>query len=297
MIENSEFRAKGPKLESMRIMIRRKDHTSPTMTIIVQALAAIATGVSPRDMAEIIGKDPSLSLKVVRVASSAAFYAGDVRSIRHAIDLLGPLQVGSILASIQMVEHTESLSKVQGMDQQAFRLRSLLTAGTARTIARKIGTVDPDLAHITGLLLDCGYLCMAGFFPREMSMVALSASKAQDEDIRDIEKYYLGFDHTEVSELMTKEHGLSPAICDASRWHHEPMFAQEQNRMLVDIVHLADWIAAKLGYSTFKNAAPPRLDDYACKRLGLQPADMESMLGPLKSEAMQHDQAIDDIAA
>ncbi|MBX3117913.1 MAG: HDOD domain-containing protein [Fimbriimonadaceae bacterium] len=297
MIDQGAFHAKGPKLDSLRIMIRRKDQTSPMQAIIVQALTAIAAGEPPRDVAEVVGKDPSLSLKVVRVASSAAFYAKPVQSIRHAIDLLGPLQVGSILASLQMVSNSDSLSKVQGMDQQGFRLRSLLTAGTARTIARKIGTVDPDLAHITGLLLDCGYLCMAGFFPREMSMVALSASQAPNEDVRGIEKYYLGFDHTEVGELMTGEHGLAQAICEASRWHHEPIFASEPNRALVDIVHLADWIAAKLGYTTFPNSAIPKLDDYACKRLGIQPADLESMFGPLMTEAMQHDSAMGDLAA
>ncbi len=296
MIDQNAYRAYGPKLDSMRIMIRRKDQTSPMMAIIIKALAAIAAGATPRDTAEIIGKDPILSLKVVRVASSAAFYANEVQSIRHAIDLLGPLQVGSILASLQLAAHAESLSKIQGIDQQAFRLKCLLTAGTARTISRKSTAVDPDLAHIAGLLLDGGYLCMASFFPREMCMVALSASKAPNEDVRDIEKYYLGFDHTDVGVLMMEEFGLAPAICEASRWHHEPMFATDEHRTLVDIVHLADWIAAKLGYSIFPGSALPKLDDFAVKRLGIQPADLEAMFGSMVSEAMQHDRAIEQAA-
>lgn len=296
MIDQQEFRVHGPRLDSMRIMIRRKFQTSPAAAIMVQTLTAIASGAPPREIADIVGKDPGLSLKVVKVASSAAFNAKEVQSIRHAIDLLGPLQVGSILASLQMVSNSESLNKVQGMDQQSFRMRALLTAGTAKTIARKAQAVDPDLAHIAGLLIDSGYLCMANFYPREMSMVALSASKAPNEDVRDIEKYYLGFDHTQVGELMTAEHGLAESICESSRWHHEPMFAKDEHKSLVDIVHLADWVAAKLGFSAFPNSAAPTLDEYTCKRLGIDPEEIKQMFTSMVSEAIQHDEAIDKAA-
>jgi HD-like signal output (HDOD) protein len=280
-------------MESLRILIRRKDHSSTTAESVAKAALKTAKGAELHDIAETISKDPFLALKVIRIAGSPSFGAHRIQSVQHAVELLGYRQIASILISVAMAIHADEAMRIQGMDPHRFRMRSLVTAGLARLMAQKSSSVDPDLAYMAGLFADCGYLGISRFLPKQMTMIALTYQKGCARPLAEVEGYYLGFEHTEVGELMAEEYSFCSSVTSAIRWHHTPMMAGFEEQAVVDLVHLAMFTADQLGYLPFEACPASELDLFCCDRLQIDPEAFQSRLSTITDDAAAHNEMLD----
>lgn len=127
---------------------------------------------SAQHIANAVLRDYSLTLKVVRTANSVHYNRGQaVRSVTHAMMLLGVGTVRSLAMSLLLFEHYRS----RGTDLKELLLLSLLTANHAREAALRLGLPEPEMAHLCGMCRNIGELLVACHFPSAYTTIGAVA--------------------------------------------------------------------------------------------------------------------------
>jgi HD-like signal output (HDOD) protein len=108
-------------------------------------------------LADLIGKDPALSAKVLRVANSARYSPlRSVGSLREATATLGMTTLRKLTITTCM---TGSFKVLEGLDSARFWRHGMATAALAGELAA-LSLVDTDTAYLAGLMLRTGQLLM-----------------------------------------------------------------------------------------------------------------------------------------
>lgn len=129
---------------------------------------------SAQHLANAVLRDYSLTLKVVRSANSVHYNRGQaVRSVTHAMMLLGVGTVRSLAMSLLLFDHFRS----RGSNLKELLLLSLLTANHAREAALKLGLPEPEMAHLCGMCRNIGELLVACHFPSAYATIGRVAQE------------------------------------------------------------------------------------------------------------------------
>ncbi|MDI1261568.1 HDOD domain-containing protein [Aquabacterium sp.] len=108
-------------------------------------------------LAELIGKDPSLSATVLRIANTARYSPlRSVSSLREATATLGMTTLRNLALGTCMAK---AFPAVAGLDRRRFWCRGIATAHYAGLVGRAT-LVDPEIAYLGGLMLQTGQLLM-----------------------------------------------------------------------------------------------------------------------------------------
>jgi len=120
----------------------------------VQRILALTSNLacSPKDLVNIIGKDPVVTVKVLRVVNSA-YYGLSTRmtSIDHAVVFLGFNTIKNLALSMAAISMLPS-NPLAGFDGQRYLVHSLTVAGLARRLAQQLPEADPNDCFIAGLI-------------------------------------------------------------------------------------------------------------------------------------------------
>ena len=88
------------------------------------------------DVARVIGGDPALTMKVLKVVNSPLFgLRQQVTTVSHALMLLGVNAVRTMALSFSLVQSSRPVGQ-GGLDQRIYWKRSLFAACAARELAR-----------------------------------------------------------------------------------------------------------------------------------------------------------------
>ena len=204
----------------------------------VLALAA-DDDIDTRRLITLVGRDPVLTIRVLRLANVAAFAAaGEVRSIEIAVVRLGTRAVrNAVLAAClsAWVQTVDVYGRRGGNEMQ----HAVATACLARRLAERLRVVS-DEAFVHGLLHDVGKLClmkMRGDFVR-----LGGRPPAADE----FEGVLTAF-HAEVGSSALHVWGLPESVRVPIRWHHDPLAAPAQIQA-VAMTYLANRLSHRYGF-------------------------------------------------
>ena len=138
----------------------------PSLSVIAIRLVELASdeSCSVDELAGLIEKDPSLTVRLLKLANSA-FFAGanPAASVKQAILRIGFRQL-RIMALTLSLRDTFPMGKVGTLDYEYFWRTSLYRAILAKSLARRVKTCDPDAAFIGGLTLGIGFLIFYDLF-------------------------------------------------------------------------------------------------------------------------------------
>lgn len=188
-------------------------------------------------LAELIGKDSTLSAKVLRLANSARY------SPSHTIANLQDAAMALGLETLRNLAMAASISgtfpKVSGLDRERFWRHSVRTAGYARLLAKQLQG-DADTAYLAGLMLRTGQLLMA---MREPEQVADVESHAAEPGSRfSLEMHRFACTHADVTAALAQHwhfpHGMVEAFKDANAPLEVRPFS-----LLAAVLHLAEVLA------------------------------------------------------
>ncbi len=183
-----------------------------------------------------IRRDAALTARMLRLANSA-FYGvpGRVASVDDAIHLIGvrPLRA---LATTAAVSLQFEPPPPDALGHAGFWRHTLAAAHAAQALAEALG-LDDETAYTAALLHDIGRLALAVHFPDAMR-AWLPGTAA--------ERAALGIDHAEVGAAIARHWHLPEAVAEAIASHHRPPPAERAT--LVDVVHVADALAHRLGH-------------------------------------------------
>ncbi|MEO6446739.1 MAG: HDOD domain-containing protein [Gemmatimonadaceae bacterium] len=165
-------------------------------------------------LANIVLREYSLTLKVLRTANSAYYKRSDktIQSAAHAMLLLGARTVRHLAASLLSFEHYRKRSP--GLKE--LMILSLLTANHAREIAMRRRLPDPEEVHLCGMFRNLGEVLVAGYFAADYARILQHMElKNKGEGLATFE--VLGFRFEELGEAMAKHWGMPESVLTGIR--------------------------------------------------------------------------------
>lgn len=192
-----------------------------------------------KELSGIIEKDPSLSIKILRMVNSA--YCGlshRVENIRQAVTILGTNAVRNIAICTSVHEVFNHGKGGADFNLKLFWWHSLKCAVLSRLIAKKSGYSNADEAFLSGLLHDIGRLVLWVNFPEQYAELS-EACKDKPHLLLDGETR-LGVTHCEIGAWLLHRWKLPPHMADAILCHHESKSKIFKAFPLVQIVYVAN---------------------------------------------------------
>src|SRR5664279_3736589 len=110
----------------------------------VQKILALTRDVNcaPKDLVQVIDKDPVVTIKVLRVVNSAYYgLPKQITSISHAVVYLGFNAIKNLSLSIAAIGILPA-NNASGFNGQQYLVHSLTTASIARLLATRVADVD-----------------------------------------------------------------------------------------------------------------------------------------------------------
>lgn len=198
------------------------------------------------EIATHVGRDPSLAAVVVRQANSAAL------ARRHRAETIEEACVVLGVAALRTMAVTNGVMRFLSIDRdglvpyrRALLDHSVATATTARGVARRIGVI-PERAFLAGLVHDIGLIAMTRA-ARPLFLHVIVTSRTSGVPLPQAMTEQLGFDDAELGARLADAWHLPPVLVDAIRCHRAPQSARLE-RALVEVLHVADWLAEEAGH-------------------------------------------------
>ncbi len=169
---------------------------------IEQVLLKVDEEVSIQHLTNVILKDYSLTLRILRTANSSLNNRSgrQIHSISHAVGLLGVEAVREMAAGVVLLEHFRKRSP--GLKE--LMLLSLLTANHAREVADRIRYPKPEEAYLCGMFRNLGELLVACYHPRAYAAILL---RVQEDRIPVAQAAIevLGFDYDSAGKAVAAQ--------------------------------------------------------------------------------------------
>lgn len=210
---------------------------------IVDAINAPNTGVEA--LADIVSKDASISVQLLKLVNSAYFaLPKKVDSISRAITLLGTRELLQLVLGITIVRQFRNMDE-QLMSMEVFWKHAIRTGLFAQQLARRLGHDETEGFFVGGLLHDIGRLVLLVEIPEYYVRVLNSYYQSLDTNLYQVERQVLGYDHAQTGRLLAERWNLPLNLQQMIGWHHKP----QGSRFSLEacIVHLADFLAQAVG--------------------------------------------------
>ncbi|PIP72157.1 MAG: phosphohydrolase [Nitrospinae bacterium CG22_combo_CG10-13_8_21_14_all_47_10] len=219
-----------------------------------------------KEFAAIIGHDPSLSARLLKVVNSA-FYGleNKVETITHALGIIGTEQLTQLVLATSVTKQFSGIPEnLVSMD--LFWRHSIACGVTAKIIADWVGERNLESYYLAGMLHDIGSLVIYKKFPVEAEKV-LTRCKENKEHLFDVEREVFGASHAKVGGKLLAGWGLPMSLCEPVFFHHRPQKAKEYS-LATKIIHVADSIVDEMNLGSSGEALPNPVDLNILNELG-----------------------------
>jgi putative nucleotidyltransferase with HDIG domain len=253
----------------------------PAFPISVQKILALTRDVncSPKELVQVIDKDPVVTMKVLRVVNSAHYgLPQKIASIEHAVVYLGFNTIKNLALGIAAVGMLPAENGA-GFDGQHYLVHSLTTASIAKQLAFRFKDADPMDCFIAGLIHDFGKVVLAVFMPKEFRR-ALETSLWNESSLHLTLTETLGTDHAEVGAMLAEKWRFPQELVDTIRQQYHP---EGVNTPMTVYVFAANQISKKLRFGNAGNPVIEQLPAPMAQHLGGSLEDVMAMLGNLES--------------
>lgn len=191
-------------------------------------------------LAELIGKDPSLSATVLRIANTARYSPlRSISSLREATATLGMTTLRNLALATSMAK---AFPAVAGLDRRRFWCRGIATAHYAALVGRAT-LVDTEIAYLGGLMLQTGQLLMMQI--DKTGVVEVEAQIQHPGDRFRLEEARWQCTHSDVTAELARRWKFPDALLGAFDTVSHPMDRQPFSA-LGGVLHIAALLADAL---------------------------------------------------
>jgi len=168
-------------------------------------------------IAKLISQDASISGSVIKAINSPLFgLAGKVKSISHAVNLMGLESIVNIVTAL-------SLKRILGDDSISDLNRFWDTANDVAKgsviVSKYLGVGSPDEAYSLGLFHDCGIPLMMMKYPNYLNVLE-KGYQDSDKRVIDAENELYKTDHSVLGYYTAKAWKLPDHISEIISYHH-----------------------------------------------------------------------------
>ncbi len=232
---------------------------------------------TPKDLVEVIDKDPVLTVKILKVVNSAYYsLPRQITSVGHSVVYLGFNTIKNLSLSIAAIGMLPKTNEA-GFDGQQYLLHSLATAAIAKQLALKVDDADPMDCFIAGLLHDFGKVVLAQFMPKEFR-AALDISQQQSTSLHLALRQVIDVDHAVVGAMLVEKWRFAPKLVETIRHQYGPELADSD---MIACVFAANQISKQLKFGFAGNYLVEEFPPTVAKRLGGTSDEVIAGLGDL----------------
>ncbi|MFM2289304.1 MAG: hypothetical protein RL684_2447 [Pseudomonadota bacterium] len=241
--------------------------------------------VSSQEVAALLGQEPGLSVRVLRIANSA-FYGQSrgISTLDAAIRLLGLEAVRGIAAAACMDRTMAGAQKGAPLDLGRLVDHSLATAIAARELAGRHAPDGAGDAFIGGLLHNLGVTVQLQLDPAGVNQMLAARQAGATDDILALEAGHAGVGHQHCLQVIFAAWSLPPSLVAACCHHHDPHCAAPGFERLAACVHLGAWLALASGQTWALEPQAGAPCEAALDRLGLSVEALEPLRAGLPEQ-------------
>ena len=225
---------------------------------------------SMADVAAIIGQDPALTARLLRLVNSPYFgLVAKIETVFRAVNMLGTKQVHDLALATSVASSFAGMPS-EVMDMPKFWRRSVFCGLVSRGLGKVAEVEDCERLFVAGLLRDIGHLVMYQTMP-EPCRQAMLAAEQREQPLYLAERELIGIDYARVGGVLLRQWQLPGSLREAAEFHVEPRRALEF-RVETYLVHLADLLvtAAEYGREFGSGALEPQAESWDVTGLSLQ---------------------------
>lgn len=168
-------------------------------------------------IASIVAKDAGISGSLIKAINSPLFgLSGTIKSVSHAVGLMGLDSVVSIVTSLSL-KNVLSDDNVTGLNR--FWDTTTDVANASVLVSKYLGIGSPDEAYSLGLFHDCGIPLMLMRYPNYLDVLE-KGYQASDKRVIDVENEEYKTDHSVLGYYTAKTWKLSEHISEVISYHH-----------------------------------------------------------------------------
>ena len=218
---------------------------------------------SIKKISEIIGRDVSMTAKILQVVNSVFFGLPQrIGNPKQAVMLLGLETVKSLVLSVKIFSEF-SQKKYSWFNIDAIFKHSISVSSYAKAIV-KYEKMDQDLINyslMAGLLHDLGKLILATNFKDTYQQV-LTESRNSDHKLWELEQETFGTSHAEIGAYLMGLWNLENPIIEAIAFHHCPAKSASNQMGLLTVVHVANALDHEEDFPENQESDLPYDDEY-----------------------------------
>jgi HD-like signal output (HDOD) protein len=236
----------------------------------VRLIQALNSGKStPQELAAIIGRDPSLTAKLLRLVNSPHYASRTpIDTISRAVSMVGEKELTTLVLGLAALSAFSDIEP--GLcDMRAFWRHAAACGVYASLLAAACPGTSPDRVFVGGLLHDIGQLVILCKLPAAAGR-ALLLSRVEGIPTSEAETAVLGFDHAAVGQALLGGWNFPPALTAMVADHHHPDGRPESREAA--LVHIASILATAWAWPAFSAAPVPALCEAAWRSTGLSEA-------------------------
>ncbi len=209
----------------------------PAVASKIMAVAEDNLDISFKDLEEMVGVDPMLTAKILKIANSALYARqNEIVNLQMAIGLLGFKTIKSLVILITASKFSQELKNREALN--GFWKHSLATAFIARQILkRKKDSKNEESVFIAGLLHDIGQVALFQRYP----------DRYRDFPANGEEVSLFGTDHRRLGGYILRKWNFPDMYADVAE-EHGSRNIQSIYKTIVYTVSLADFLTEKIGF-------------------------------------------------
>lgn len=211
---------------------------------------------SPKELVQIIEKDPVMTIKILKVINSAYYrFPKKITAVSQCVVFLGFNTVKNLALSIAAIGILPKRNAAN-FDMIQYLLHSLTCASLAKLLCPRLGNagVDPMDYYIAGLLHDFGKVVFTLFMPQQFE-VALALSQREHISLHLAEQEIIGADHTVVGSMLAERWQFAQPLVDCIRYHHS---REAEDGAMNACLFLSNQISKKM---QFGNSGNPCIEE------------------------------------
>lgn len=266
------------KLEETFRRLFGKVEDLPTLPDIVARISKMT--VSPQtnaaDIGKLIGNDPALSSKVLRLVNSAYYgFPRKISSVTKAIVLLGFAKVKNMAISAAVVDVFSDTGDVDQFNFLQYWQHAVAAGICSELLTRRFHPAKADDAFVAGLLSETGKVLMAHCAPDRYSEV-LTAAGERDIPVVEAEEEVLGLTHMQAGAMLADSWNFPELLVETIRSFRNPGAVRE-HRDVIDAVHVANVVVSALGFPGAGERRVPQVNPGSYRNLKLDADTLYSL--------------------
>ncbi len=219
------------------------------------------------EIAELIGADPALTARLLRVVNSAVYgFPTRIETPSQAVMIIGTAHLCDLALTTSI---TRMFRDIPGdlVSMESFWRHSIACGLAARALASHRREPNVERFFVAGVLHDIGRLVLYQQAP-DLARDALARARQGGELLHVAEREVIGFDHAAIGATLLRTWGLPASLEETVAAHHDP---RQSLRYPLEaaVVHVADVIVQALSFGGSGERLVPPLDRAAWDLLEL----------------------------